>query len=502
MSWNAGHTLHGDRYTIERPLGVGGFGITYLARDSRNRQVVIKTLKDSLRQEKDFSHRCDRFRDEALRLALCRHPHIVQIENAFQEGDLPCIVMEYVAGRTLWEWVEERGALSEAEGLTYIRQIGSALSTIHEKGLLHRDIQPQNIMMRQVTDSPPAAPCYEAVLIDFGLAREFIPDTSQAYTLVMTHGFAPIEQYIREALRGEFSDVYALAATLYYVLTREIPVSAHARAAKAVLKPPNRFNPRISEATNAAILQGMALQARDRPQTVRDWLSQLPTIGETDRISASPLRLANATNGGDQPLPVPQEQAGSARVAVLSVPPLSTLESVPLISATGVDYGPLREHLGAQQWQWADAETTGLMLKLAGRQAAGWLRLEDLQQLPAVDLRTIDRLWYNSSGGRFGFCVQQQVWYSLVGTLYADLDAWYTFSDRLGWSLQALWLDWRHLIFDLETAPRGHLPHPPLHWVIAIAALLQRQDFVLEPTSRGDLGHVNLNSDLTANNRQ
>lgn len=476
MTWQAGQTLHGDRYTIERPLGIGGFGITYLARDSHGRQVVIKTLKDNLREEKDFAHRCDRFRDEALRLALCRHPHIVQIENAFQEGDLPCIVMEYVAGQTLWEWVEERGALTEAEGLSYIRQIGSALSTIHEKGLLHRDIQPQNIMMRRLADSPPEAPRYEAVLIDFGLAREFTPDTSQAYTLVMTHGFAPVEQYVREALRGEFSDVYALAATLYYVLTREIPVSAHARAAKAPLKPPQHFNSRISAATNAAILQGMAMQASDRPQTVRDWLSQLPDLPIPDPTplpdpgSASPLSQPPAS--GNRPDSIP------AIVAIPTIPPLSTLESVPLISATGVDYGPLREQLAAQQWQWADAETAGLMLKIVGRQAAGWLRLEDLQQFPAADLRTIDQLWYNGSGGRFGFCVQQQIWRAVVGSPYAALDAWYAFGDRLGWSLQSLWLDWRHLCFDLETAPPGHLPHLPLHWIIAVGGLLQRQDFL------------------------
>jgi len=480
MTWSAGHTLHGDRYTIERPLGIGGFGITYLARDQHDRQVVIKTLKDSLRQEKDFAHRCDRFRDEALRLALCRHPHIVQIENAFQEGDLPCIVMEYVAGQTLWEWVEERGALSEAEGLGYIRQIGSALATIHEKGLLHRDIQPQNIMMRRVADSPAHSPHYEAVLIDFGLAREFIPDTSQAYTLVMTHGFAPVEQYIREALRGEFSDVYALAATLYYVLTREIPVSAHARAAKAPLKPPNRFNARISEATNTAILRGMAMQASDRPQTVRDWLNELPTIALPDPPS-EPAAPPEANRSG--PLGSVPPTGSRAAIAVPALPPISTLESVPLVSATGIDYGPLREQLAAQRWQWANAETIGLMLKIMGRQAAGWLRLEDLQQFPAEDLRTIDQLWYNSSGGRFGFCIQQQIWQALVGTPYAPLEAWYTFGDRLGWSLQSLWLDWRSLIFDLETAPPGHLPHLPVHWVMAVATLLQRQDFTREPSS-------------------
>ncbi|WP_448563947.1 serine/threonine protein kinase [Trichothermofontia sp.] len=480
MTWKAGDTLHGDRYTIERPLGVGGFGITYLARDYRDRQVVIKTLKESLRQEKDFSHRCDRFRDEALRLALCRHPHIVQIENAFQEGDLPCIVMEYVAGQTLWEWVEERGALSEAEGLDYIRQIGSALTTIHEKGLLHRDIQPQNIMMRQSVDSPPNAPRYEAVLIDFGLAREFIPDTSQAYTLVMTHGFAPIEQYIREALRGEFSDVYALAATLYYVLTREIPVSTHARAAKAPLKPPQRFNPKISDATNEAILQAMALKSSDRPQTVRDWLSQLPTIITPDPPARPQLQRVTRENTDDAPVSSHQTPSGNGGAAVLSAPTLSTLASVPLVSVAGVDYGPLREQLAAQHWQRADAETTGLMLKIVGRQAAGWLRLEDLRQFPVEDLRTIDRLWYNGSGGRFGFRIQQQAWHALVGTPYAALADWYAFCDRLGWPLQSLWLDWRCLIFDLETAPSGHLPHPPLHWVVAISALLQRRDFILD----------------------
>ncbi|MCZ0904412.1 serine/threonine-protein kinase, partial [Microcoleus sp. HI-ES] len=167
--------------------GEGGFGITYLAQKAQNRQrVVIKTLKDELLRDPNFAWFRDKFRDEALLLSLCRHPNIVQIDNYFTHGNLPCIAMEYVAGEDLWKWVEKRGILSETEALNYIRKVGEAVIVVHEKGLLHRDIKPQNIMVRDNQD---------AVLIDFGLARGFIPDRTQQMTFGLTHGFAPPEQY-------------------------------------------------------------------------------------------------------------------------------------------------------------------------------------------------------------------------------------------------------------------------------------------------------------------
>ncbi len=143
----------------------------------------------------------DKFRDEALLLSLCRHPHIMQIENAFSQGQLPCIAIEYVEGEDLWKRVGNRGVMSETEAVRYIRQIGEALQVVHKKGLLHRDIKPANIMVR--------AGKSEAVLIDFGLARVYIPDLTQEHTVAFTHGFAPPEQYRSEARRGEFTDVYA-----------------------------------------------------------------------------------------------------------------------------------------------------------------------------------------------------------------------------------------------------------------------------------------------------
>jgi serine/threonine protein kinase len=168
MVWTPGQGLNGDRYIIQRKLGEGGFGVTYLAQKAQNRQrVVIKTLKDDLLSHPNFSRYRDKFRDEALLLAVCKHTNIVQIDTYFTHDDFPCIAMEYVAGVDLWKWVERRGILSETEALNYIRQVGEAVIVVHDKGLLHRDIKPQNIMVRDNQD---------AVLIDFGLARGFIPD--------------------------------------------------------------------------------------------------------------------------------------------------------------------------------------------------------------------------------------------------------------------------------------------------------------------------------------
>ncbi len=168
MVWLKGQQLYGHRYVIERKLGQGGVGITYLAKDKKGNPLVIKTLKDEVMTNPDFIEFRDKyqrdFEREATRLAVCRHPHIVQIENVFREQSLPCIAMEYIQGEDLWQRVRNRSPLSEAEALGYIQQIGEALTVVHDKGLLHRDLKPQNIMVRSGVS--------EAVLIDFGIARE------------------------------------------------------------------------------------------------------------------------------------------------------------------------------------------------------------------------------------------------------------------------------------------------------------------------------------------
>ncbi len=175
--------------------------------------------------------------------------------------------MEYIEGADLSKYLRQMGILSEAEALQYIQQIGDALKVIHRRGLLHRDIKPSNIIIRQNK--------IEAVLIDFGIAREFIPNEVQKHTIYHTPGFAPPEQYQSEALRGEFIDVYALAGTLYTLLTGVTPISAQNRNQHTLLKPPQDFNPHVSDRTNQAIMRGMALNANYRPQSIQEWLQLL-----------------------------------------------------------------------------------------------------------------------------------------------------------------------------------------------------------------------------------
>ncbi|MFN6527054.1 protein kinase domain-containing protein [Nostoc sp. ChiSLP03a] len=276
MAWNPGQELFGSRYIIERKLGEGGVGITYLAKNRGGELRVIKTLREQILNHPDWIPDQDKlrhdFRDEALRLALCRHPHVVQVENVFDEGNLPCMAMEYIEGEDLGKLITEKGALPEAEALLYIRQIGEALILVHEKGLLHRDLKPSNIMMR--AGKP------EAVLIDFGLARQFISGGVLKHTENHTPGYAPPEQYAPIEQRGEYIDVYAFAATLYSLVTGQLPMPAPARLQNFTLQAPKELNGSVSDRVNEAIMKGMALNHRFRPQSVQEWL---------DLLGASPI---------------------------------------------------------------------------------------------------------------------------------------------------------------------------------------------------------------------
>ncbi|MDJ0735746.1 MAG: bifunctional serine/threonine-protein kinase/formylglycine-generating enzyme family protein [Nostocaceae cyanobacterium] len=270
MGWNRGQELFGSRYIIEGKLGEGGIGITYLAKNRRGELWVIKTLREEILNNPVWIPQQGKLKQnfiyEGFRLGLCRHSHIVQVDNFFDHDDLPCIVMEYIPGEDLKKRITQKGALPETEALLYIRQIGDALTLVHEKGLLHRDLKPGNIMIREGKQ--------EAVLIDFGLARQFIRGDVQQHTEYLTHGYAPPEQYLRHAERGEYIDVYALAATLYALITGELPIPAPGRT-ENLLTPPQELNPNISDRVNEAIMKGMELNYQSRPQSVQQWLDLL-----------------------------------------------------------------------------------------------------------------------------------------------------------------------------------------------------------------------------------
>ena len=422
MAWMRGKKLYGDRYIIEAQLGKGSTGITYLAQTKKGKLVVIKTLKDEIFNDPYFSEFANKyqneFRDEALRLALCRHPHIVEIENVFNEGNLPCIAMEYVGGENLRDRVKQRGILPETEALTYIWQIGEAAIAIHEKGLLHRDIKPRNIILRSSKDEE-----MEAVLIDFGIAREFIPKEVITHTAAGSNGYAPIEQYAEKAARGEYTDIYSLAGTLYYLLTAEVPIPAPTRAAKIALNPPEEFNPKISDRVRAAIMKGMEFDPEKRPQQMQEWLEML----------------------GDRPLSV----KGETQIE---------LEEVGLETAIeAIDYTQLQNLLAAGKWKDADGETREIITKILGRKTAVWENKEEIENFPCYHLNTIDRLWIKYSQGRFGFSIQKQIWDEIGGTDNANSVIYNRFLERLGWVVNGSWLTWHEFTFNFN-APPGHLP--------------------------------------------
>ncbi|CAA9310491.1 Serine/threonine protein kinase [uncultured Microcoleus sp.] len=262
-----GKTLQGGKYTLEQELGRGGFGITFRANHRYLGQpVVIKTLNESLRQQPNFAEFDRKFQDEARRLASCVHPNIVRVSDFFVEDGQPYMVMDYIAGQNLGDVVGSNNPLPENLAILYITQIGAALKVVHQKGLLHRDVKPQNIILRQGT--------HEVVLIDFGIAREFTPGATQSHTNMVSDGYAPPEQYFAQGKYTPATDVYGLAATLYTLLTAQVPVAAILRTSQP-MPSPRDLQPQLSAAVSSAVMRGMTVEAQNRPATVDEWLSLL-----------------------------------------------------------------------------------------------------------------------------------------------------------------------------------------------------------------------------------
>jgi serine/threonine-protein kinase len=286
MNSLVGRTLQGGKYTLDHLLGEGGFGVTFRATHHYLQQtVVIKTLNALNQGNLEFSQVQQQFQDEGRRLALCSHPNIVRVSDFFVENGTPYLVMDYIPGHTLESVVFPDRPLPEAIALHYIRQVAAALQVVHANGLLHRDVKPQNIMLRQGTQ--------DVVLIDFGIAREFTMGATQAHTSITSAGYAPIEQYMAQAKRTPATDIYGLAATLYALLTAHAPIAAILRD-RQPMPSPRDLVPQITPATNQAVVRGMAVDAHYRPQTIAEWESLLssaslqsvpPAIPPADAIS-------------------------------------------------------------------------------------------------------------------------------------------------------------------------------------------------------------------------
>lgn len=314
----------GCKYILERTLGSGGFGITYLAEDESFKKVVIKTIKQEIKSHPAYIDLKSDFYNEALRLARFHHPHIVQVKKIIHVQDLPCIVMEYIEGKNLAELLSSGAQLSEEQTISYIKQVGEALIEVHSKGWLHRDIKPGNIIIRSNG--------LNAVLIDFGIARPFVSNINGTMTAIVTPGFAPIEQYDPNGKHGFHSDVYALSATLYYLLTGITPPSAQLRFQKQqdLLTAPKHINPNISEHVNQAILEGMERFPEQRPQTVQQWLDLL----HNSNIPSTVIKKKSAQNSNNASTHIKNGNGKSLRNGLIGIGMSSLAIGAIIISKT------------------------------------------------------------------------------------------------------------------------------------------------------------------------
>lgn len=273
MKLTTGTVLHNNKYVLDTQLGQGIFSITYRATDTESGQtVVIKTLAANLRQHPEFNRFKQQFLGLAERFKRCRHPNLVQVVDCFEEAGYPFIVVDYIPGQTLAALLQT-AAIPEAKALKYVQQLGGALNVLHKAGLLHRDIRPQNIILRQEN--------HTAVLVELGLTCDLTPGVRQTYANLIRAGYAPPEQYAPERQLTPATDIYALSATFYCLLTGHPPLPAPvretllAKGKKHLLFPVQQSTPTLSSTVKQSLWRGLALDAQKRPQTVNTLLARL-----------------------------------------------------------------------------------------------------------------------------------------------------------------------------------------------------------------------------------
>ena len=230
------------------------------------------------------------------------------------------MVMEFLKGKTLLKMVEESGPLEERLLVQLIEQIAGALAVVHQGNVIHRDIKPENIMV---------AADNRAVLVDFGTAREFAAGKTRKMTTMLTPGYAPLEQYGQHARFGVFTDIYALGATTYHLLTGQVPIQATDRAAGVELAAPRRLNGKISRQVSDAIMWAMEMRVDKRPQNASDFVQAMrgarsaSSNGGTNGASATHQATPNPYQARIEQLLAELESLAAAPPAPQAGPPSS-----------------------------------------------------------------------------------------------------------------------------------------------------------------------------------
>ncbi|MBS0240846.1 MAG: serine/threonine protein kinase [Proteobacteria bacterium] len=272
-----------DHYVIREVLGAGGFGITYLAEhEALGKEYAIKeyfphafsvrqgtSVRPTSAGDGTYKWGLDRFVTEARALARFKHPAIVDVTSIFEANGTAYIVLGYEQGTDMSQWLKRLGRPPSQDELDrLLTPLLGALEEIHKHNMMHRDISPDNLLIRD--DGRP-------VLIDFGSARESIRGRARALSAIVKHGYSPPEQYSsRPELQGPWTDIYALSATIYRAVSTKLPPDATERLIRDDLQPLARlarapYRPSFLE----AIDRGLKIKPEERPQSIIEWREML-----------------------------------------------------------------------------------------------------------------------------------------------------------------------------------------------------------------------------------
>mgnify|MGYP002570360379 FL=1 len=278
------------RYTIEGVLGQGGFGITYLGMDElHEKPVAIKeffpqgivtrnieyqdTVTVTFVGEKDnYEKGKERFLKEARTMAkFSKDEGIVKALDFFEINNTAYIVMEYLEGITLKQYLRENQRIAPEDLIELLVPLIESLDEIHSQGLIHRDISPDNIMVLLGG---------KIKLMDFGAARDYTDFGEKSLSLILKPGYAPPEQYQTHGVQGPWTDIYALCATMYKCLTGENPPDAIERVMDDNLKEISEFGIPVSKQMEETIIKGMSISARNRYQNIEEFCEDLYALSE------------------------------------------------------------------------------------------------------------------------------------------------------------------------------------------------------------------------------
>ena len=353
----SGVLLQGGKYKIEKTLGQGGFGITYLAEQTNlGRKVCIKEFfmkeygertaapeedsqetvltvgaSSSKQGQKDndatvltgvsavtsaaaaiMGRYRERFIKEAQKTSRLEHPGIVRIHDVFKENGTAYYVMDFIEGENLNDLVKREGALSEERALGYIRQVADALSYVHDHRIMHLDVKPANIIIRKTDD--------KAILIDFGTAKQYDSEGTQTSTtpVGLSVGYAPIEMTKPGGVQtfSPETDVYSLGATLYYLVTGQNPPDASERM-EMIMEGEKFQLPDIISISTAEVIEQSMQTRKKRIQNVNGFMDLLNSDGEKRRLEAEEkaAKEAEAKRQEELRLEREKEEAEKKRIA-------------------------------------------------------------------------------------------------------------------------------------------------------------------------------------------